>query len=265
MTRLFFISSSGSMATHWLSEVLSASSSIKCFHGSYGIQKRYDPNLDVVSALQLMLDWGKANGIPIVGMNHLSMNHGSRGYHPCLNNGVSFCALVRNPILAADSQFQQRVKSEHLSDIKMQRYKAMIQLIDGMDGLVDTSSRAELIFFRCVESVIGHLSDIEANDFDFFKFEDYTVNYSEFCRLTRVITNNSVQDDHNINIAFSSRGKTNTHRTVKAGPRTTWTNYWSARQRIIFSRIWEFYAGQSLRQRNIYPEVNELLANSRSR
>lgn len=260
MNNLFYISSSGSMATQWMSLLLSASPLIKCFHGSVGLQKLHDSNLDIRSALLLLGQWVTENRERYVGLTHLSMNHGAVALKTCESLGVPFCALVRNPILATDSQYQERVKSEKIPDIKLARYILMIKSINGLERHIDTANRSEVLFFRCADSVISHVIDIEANDCQAFKFEEYTKSYSTVQKIIQTITKGSIADDHNVNIAFSSLGKKNSHRVKKAGPDETLTKFWSTKQRNVFVALWQHYLSIYQRKIILYPEIDELLS-----
>lgn len=250
------------MATKWMSQILSASRRIRCFHGSAGLQDKLDPNLEPITALSLLKKWGETNRKEFVGLNHLSMNHGAKGLSACMSIDVPFCAMVRHPIVTNDSQFQERNATESLHPLKRERYVRMIGQIPEIKAIVDISKREDIIFFRCAESVIFHLLGIEVNGCETFKFENYTKDYSEIQRLLGFITREQMQEDHNIAIAFETLGKTNVHRKQSLGVEETWHEVWSPKQRQIFALLWRHILAEHSRVVVNYPDVEELFQNA---
>ncbi len=259
MKKLFFISSSGSMATQWLSQLLSAGSKIKCFHGLVGLQPQHDANRDSLSALSLAKQWGDANSVEYVGMNHLSGNHGVQGLGACNSLGAQFCALVRDPIVVTDSQNQEKLKLGNTTATKQEETFQKIRSIPEIAAIVNLNERSDIVFFQCAESAIGHLLEIEVSNIETFKFEDYTVAYSEIRRLISFITNGQITDDDNIATAFETLGKKNTHRKRSIGVEDTWKSQWSAKQRQIFIRLWRYILGDYPKGTVNYPVAESLI------
>lgn len=260
LENLFYISSSGSMATHWMSGLLSSHPKLKCFHGSYGLTKTFTPRLDLDSTLKLVNTWALKNNVQYAGCVHLSRQHGVAALKECVSRDIPFCALVRNPILTVDSQFQERCRSsEFLSDIKVREYKGKVNSIPDMPRFVDVTSPEELLFFGCAEFVLRHLLEIEINNCKYFRFEDYTSDYSEILSILQFITNGKISDDYNVNIAFHSNQKTNRHRAKNADFKETWSTLWSEKQRTIFTKIWNHLLGDYQRLTPAYGEVEELI------
>jgi hypothetical protein len=262
VTNLFFISSSGSMATKWMSEVLSASSSVKCFHGSTGLQPTYDANLDPLVALSLAKKWGDAHNIKFVGMNHLSNTHGLGGVSACKTAGARFCALVRNPIVTTDSQYQERTKEESLTEEKIASSNQLIRHFPTIREIVDPTDVYNVIFSRCAITVLMHLSAVEVHGCEMFKFENYTTDYSQIQKLISFITNGVMSDDHENAVTFETLGKTNTHRKKTIGFEETWKNSWSNTQRQIYIRLWKHLQGEHSRRIINYPNVENLIQTS---
>ncbi len=248
------------MATQWISKVLSSSHRIQCFHGSVGLTPVYDKTLSANSALKLIGEYAKKGEIDYAGCVHLSAQHGVSGLDACVESGAAFCAFVRNPVLAVDSQFQERSKSFQFSSTREQTYSSMLRSVPGLEKIVDASDQSNLVFFGCVVSAIGHYLEIEANRHKYFKFEDYTVDYQEVSKILQFITKGELSDDHNINTAFYSHSKTNTHRTKNIGVDETWEKKWSQTQKAIFREVWRFILGSFDRPQKIYPELDSLLA-----
>jgi hypothetical protein len=259
MENLFFISSSGSMATHWLSKLLSSSTQIMCFHGAKELQDKYNANMPVLDALVLLERWSISTKTAYTGITHLSNIHGVAALPTCLRADIPFCALVRNPILCTDSQFQERKISERKVAAKIERYETMWAIVSGTQPMPRSPDWNELVFFRCSELAIRHLFEIEMNDCKAFMFEKYTSNYDEIRRLLNTITGGQLSDDHNINIAFHTGGQTNAHRKIILPYTETWSDLWSDIQRQIFTSVWRHLLADNERINVYYPEVNELM------
>ncbi len=260
MKNLFYISSSGSMATAWISKLLSSSPRIKCFHGSVGLTPTYDSSLALEPALELMAEYAKRERIDYAGCVHLSAQHGISGLDACRKKDATFCAFVRNPVLAVDSQFQERSRSFQLTSTREQVYSSMLTSVPDLDKIVDPADKSSLIFLWCAGSAIGHYLQIEATRYKYFKFEDYTADYQEVSRILQFITKGELSDDHNINAAYYSHSKTNTHRKSNIGVEETWEKQWSQTQKAIFREVWRHVLGSFDRPQKIYPELDSLLA-----
>ena len=246
------------MATAWMSELLSAGSLIKCFHGSKGLQPQLDPNLDALTALSLLKKWSVLNRAKFVGLNHLASRHGVSGLGASNSVGAPFCALVRNPILATDSQYQERAKAgtpffnEPLINQQLQSMPMIREIIDP----TDTSN---FIFFRCALSVIIHLAEVEIHGCQTFKFENYTTDYSQIKELIRFISNGAMTDDLNIAAAFETLGKKNTHRKKNIGFDNTWENSWTDTQRQIYFRLQKHLLAECPPRFQHYPDAESLI------
>lgn len=259
MSKMFFISSSGSMATSWLSKVLSAGPSIRCFHGSIGLQDTFDDKLEVISALKLLDRWSVGQTVSHAGIVHLSTRHGVSALGICKTHDVPFCALVRNPVLATDSQFQERLNGDQLSASKVNSFRKQFAMIPSLNEHLNAMDIADLIFFRCAQSVIIHLVELEIHGCATFKFEEYTVNYNVIRQLLHHITAGKIEDDEHVEAAFHQLGKVNTHRKKNISAEDTWLEGWSGKQRQGFKVIWKHYSKIAHRPVQFYPDLYQLV------
>lgn len=249
------------MATAWLSNLLSSSSAIKCFHGTVGLIEPFNPSVDADTALAALLTIDLPSEVKYPGIVHLSLSHGSWALETCIEHNIEFCALTRNPILAADSQFQGRLETDDsTNNVLRDRLVEIAQSVPALINVVDESSWTDILFFRCVYSVIAHLLDLEVNGHPAFKFEDYTTDYGEVVKIVQAITRGQLSDDPEIRQAFANNEKINRHRKRISTSEETWKISWSQKQREIFYQIWKFGLKDYQRKKTFYPEVDSLFS-----
>jgi len=249
------------MATKWISEVLSASDHVQCFHGTTGLKHLDGIGNPSSSEVLRTLDWVARDNVGMhVGIVHIPSNHGVNFLEPCNSQNIPFIALVRNPILAIESQYQERLERMQLPRydralaVEWQTWKSIIPF---------EPSRAELIFMRCTRYGLRHLLEIEHNSVPCLRFEEYTKDIEKIWELLSIITRGEIKYDPRIEGSFQSLGAQNRHRkrNKNAGAEEYWGTLWSERQRIVFARLYTAYlnALKVYQRRTCYPIVDDLV------
>lgn len=208
----------------------------------------------------LAAQWANRNQIPFVGITHISSYHGAKALRFCTENDIAFCALIRNPILAADSQYQERVKSDVFTKARTIQYLETWSTIPGLQNIDANPNSEDLVFTRCIVAALHHLFDVTVAKCELFRFEDYTSSYDDIVKLIETITRGALTDDHNVKLAYDSLGAVNAHRRTIKDFEQTWDTLWSEKQRQMFPSIWRHMVYPQGSHEMMYPAVENLVA-----
>lgn len=250
------------MATAWLAKVLSTNQNMmKCFHGSIGVFPTYSPSRALNEVVTAIDAWGVGNSVTHCGCVHLSLSHGVSAGPYCVKNGISFCGLVRNPILAIESQYGARMSPNSPESRTVglpDKSVAWAAALPNLEFLLTGLTEDRKAFLQCAIVNLKHTRELELMHGPVFEFEKYTTDYDEMRKVVRCITREHMDNDPEIFEAFSNMGKVNTHRDKKLSAQETWEKGWSDWQRNIFAGLWQHYYPNN--ERALYPEIVALLA-----
>jgi len=229
---IFFISSNGSMATQWLSTVLSASSRIQCFHGVLGLLPEDNTELpQVIAALQSQV----AQKGTFAGVVHLKNAHGSEAVKAILNARGNFVALLRNPVEVVNSQF---IAKAAMPDREKEAQRWLVkqkQTPFPFEWLHPDNA----VFGRVVVMALKHYVESALLPPDrVFRFENYTRDYGEIQRMLRTITSGQITDCADITKAHREAGLLNQHHRRPVTWEDIFFREWDDDQRSCFKRVY---------------------------
>ena len=246
------------MATAWLSKILSANPNLmKCFHSSVGVFPTYQPNRTLDEVMPAINEWALKNSVTYSGCVHLSRMHGVAARPYCLEHDIHFCGLVRQPILAIESQYYEKRSLNYSESFIAHPVFKWASNIPSLEHLLTDLTEEKLVFLKCNVYNLKFSIELEFIPEPVFKFEEYTIDYEVVRKILECITRGAIDHDPIIFEAFQNVGKLNTHRKKPRSVQETWERSWSDWQRDIFSSLWRYYYGK--KEPSFYPEISTLL------
>jgi hypothetical protein len=255
MANIFYISSWGGTATHWLAKSLDSHPELICYHGRrtwpqypacHAQSEEELPQSQVRDPMDFANDMkAQAEQGQVVGSIH--------GYHglamatPVRALGGRFAASTRHPVLRTASLHRHhyakllddnnpgQIASLNFFKNYAQSQAGIIQNIVTQTGI--DFGLSELIYLWVSTGTVGF--DLECNKLNpkyIFKMEEYTKDKDYYKEMFCFLTQNKVSCDDAYLDAVFTRGKTNVHRTKDSSAENEFSS-WPESHRALFTTL----------------------------
>lgn len=216
------------MATEWVSKVLSASSKVKCFHGTPDLlpQSPNNPPIDLV--FEALKKYSMEHQVA-AGAVHVASHHGISALPSAQAHSSYFMAFLRNPVEVTSSQFLEKARNP-ASIRKAHAWVLKTPFADLHDGAGDTP-----LFIRCISQCLLHYFECAALPPEVvFLFERYTKDYAEFAKIPAFM---GLPPDADMEHAHATVGVLNRHHKTPVMWDEIFERRWTDTQRRLFREV----------------------------